>query len=97
MFFCENCQQRNNWPTSFSRSHGRCEVCGKSVSCYDVPSGALPPVAWTLYEGDTDKVIKEVDMPAITAARIRHFLDHPETGIKYERRPRPKRKNNEAD
>lgn len=94
MFFCEDCREANDWPTSLFRSHGRCEICAKSAHCYDVPSGALPPVKWTLYDNETDKPIKEADMPAEVAARIRYFLRHPETGIKYER---PKRKNSEAD
>jgi hypothetical protein len=44
MFYDEKCRIRNDWPESLARSHGRCEVCGKSGLCYDVPSGALPPL-----------------------------------------------------
>lgn len=43
MFYCNQCKDKNDWPESIARSHGRCEVCGKSRDCNDVPSGALPP------------------------------------------------------
>ena len=88
MFFCEACQESNSWPTSLSRSQGRCEICTKDALCYEVPSGALPTVRWTLYDSETDKPIREADMPGDLAARIKYFAQHPETAIKYERRKR---------
>jgi len=42
MFFCEKCQQRNNWPGFVPYSYGPCEVCGTVTHCFDVPSSALP-------------------------------------------------------
>ena len=43
MFYCQQCQQEKGWPESFSRSHGNCEICGRTRLCFDVPSRALPP------------------------------------------------------
>lgn len=43
MFFCEKCRVRNKWFTSFGQSYGRCEICGKTAECHDVPSKYLPP------------------------------------------------------
>lgn len=42
MFFCEKCRKKRNWPDSIGKSYGRCEVCGQSTLCNDVPSCALP-------------------------------------------------------
>lgn len=42
MFYCDKCRVKNQWPDSFIRSHGRCEMCGKTASCNDVPSKYLP-------------------------------------------------------
>lgn len=42
MFFCEECEKRNEWPNSLFKSFGRCEVCGKAARCNDVPSKYLP-------------------------------------------------------
>lgn len=42
MFFCEKCRKKKGWPESIRGSHGRCEVCGKTADCHDVPSCALP-------------------------------------------------------
>lgn len=42
MFYCEDCQAKNNWPESFSMSRGGCEMCGKMAVCYDTPSSQLP-------------------------------------------------------
>jgi hypothetical protein len=41
MFYCELCRTINGWPSGFWRSHGTCEMCGRSGSCYDVPSKVL--------------------------------------------------------
>lgn len=44
MFYCQDCAKRNDWPNDefVPRSRGPCEVCGKTASCYDVPSSCLP-------------------------------------------------------
>lgn len=42
MFYCEDCRKKNGWPESMCRSYGRCEVCGKTNVCYDIPSKFLP-------------------------------------------------------
>lgn len=53
MFFCEPCRELRNWPESICLSRGRCEVCGNSAVCYDVPSSRLPappkpPQTWSI-------------------------------------------------
>tara|TARA_R110000772_G_scaffold3193_1_gene11527 strand:- start:877 stop:1062 length:186 start_codon:yes stop_codon:yes gene_type:complete len=43
MFYCRTCGNTNEWPESFSKSIGTCEICGgNNVVCYDVPSKHLP-------------------------------------------------------
>lgn len=42
MFYCPDCQSRLEWPKSLFRSYGKCEMCGKVATCYDVPSSCLP-------------------------------------------------------
>jgi len=43
MFYCEKCRKKWKWPEGLSGSHGRCELCGKTADCYDIPSSELPP------------------------------------------------------
>ncbi len=47
MFFCVKCEVKNGWPNSIFKSYGRCEMCGKSAECNDVPSKYLPPAKIT--------------------------------------------------
>lgn len=42
MFYCEECRLDRQWPESFSRSEGPCEICKKVAVCYDYPSSYLP-------------------------------------------------------
>ena len=42
MFYCEKCRAANGWPDSYGISKGPCEMCGRVVYCYDVPSSQLP-------------------------------------------------------
>lgn len=42
MFYCEDCKDKRDYPESFMRSFGPCEICKKRDWCYDVPSGYLP-------------------------------------------------------
>lgn len=42
MFFCNKCAEKNRWPMGWSKSFGRCEVCGERRLCGDVPSKRLP-------------------------------------------------------
>ena len=42
MFFCDSCKVEREWPGWFIASFGKCEMCGKSAPCYDVPSKLLP-------------------------------------------------------
>jgi len=42
MFYCEECRKKNKWPEGFAVSRGPCEMCGKTATCHDVPSCALP-------------------------------------------------------
>ena len=41
MFYCEDCQKKNNWPKGLlglPTSWGHCEICRVVGGCYDVPS-----------------------------------------------------------
>lgn len=45
MFYCDPCGRQRNWPADdllIPTSYGRCEICGKTAECNDVPAGALP-------------------------------------------------------
>lgn len=42
MFYCQACATKNNWPGSFRRLRGRCEVCGVVTVCHDSPTSSLP-------------------------------------------------------
>ena len=42
MFYCEDCKEKNKYPESIRVSYGRCEICGETAECYDVPSSHLP-------------------------------------------------------
>ena len=42
MFYCNTCKDIYNYPESFVLSYGKCEMCGETSECYDVPSSALP-------------------------------------------------------
>jgi hypothetical protein len=42
MFYCEACREKNQWPESWSKSRGLCEVCGTTAVCNDIPSNQLP-------------------------------------------------------
>jgi DNA-directed RNA polymerase subunit RPC12/RpoP len=36
MFYCDPCAEEKGWPESFHKTHGTCEVCGKTAVCNDV-------------------------------------------------------------
>ncbi len=42
MFYCKPCGEKNKWPVYGRDSYGKCEVCGETANCFDVPSAALP-------------------------------------------------------
>ena len=42
MFFCDKCAEKRDWPESFSKSYGKCEICDNVTVCSDVPSRYLP-------------------------------------------------------
>ena len=42
MFYCTDCQKKEEWPEGIRTSVGPCEVCGETKECYDVPSSQLP-------------------------------------------------------
>lgn len=42
MFYCETCKEKNKYPESIMVSYGRCEICGETAECYDMPSAYLP-------------------------------------------------------
>lgn len=41
MFYCDPCKKERRYPGIFPTSHGKCEICGKTAPCYDVPTSAL--------------------------------------------------------
>lgn len=41
MFYCKECEKKEDWPSGFFKSYGRCEVCEKSALCSDIPSKTL--------------------------------------------------------
>jgi len=43
MYYCEGCRIEANWPDSFCKSEGTCEICNKHAICWDRPSRSLPP------------------------------------------------------
>lgn len=42
MFYCDDCAKKCEWPESFGRSTGPCEICGQVRVCNDLPSSQLP-------------------------------------------------------
>lgn len=42
MFYCEPCRVDRQWPESFGKSRGPCELCGVTSVCNDRPSSTLP-------------------------------------------------------
>jgi ssDNA-binding Zn-finger/Zn-ribbon topoisomerase 1 len=42
MFFCSECGDKNGWGVGLLKSHGRCEICGKTSVCSDIASKFLP-------------------------------------------------------
>lgn len=42
MFYCDDCREKRDWPSSMSKSEGLCELCGNMAICNDVPSSRLP-------------------------------------------------------
>lgn len=94
MFYCELCQLDNDWPGSYFRSYGTCEVCGVVTSCNDTPSAALPPARWELFDTKTGEKIKDIEIDPKQSARIAFFVRNPSSGVVH---PRPKKKDHETD
>ncbi len=42
MFYCEKCRKKNDWPESFCKSVGPCELCKTHAVCNDIPCSRLP-------------------------------------------------------
>ena len=42
MHYCNTCAAKNNYPTSFVKSMGKCEICGIRALCNSVASKHLP-------------------------------------------------------
>lgn len=42
MFYCESCREKRDWPRSFMRSFGCCELCGLASLNYDRHHSTLP-------------------------------------------------------
>jgi hypothetical protein len=43
MLFCEDCRINKGWPDSLVWPRTKCEVCGATGECYDVPAVMLIP------------------------------------------------------
>lgn len=58
MLYCDPCAEPRGWPVTMFRSHGRCECCGETRVCSDLPSSQLPlpPGVEPLPEGDAVRV-----------------------------------------
>ncbi len=42
MFYCNECAEKKGWEkNTVFKSYGNCEVCGKTTTCNDKPSGYL--------------------------------------------------------
>ena len=41
MFYCNDCAKKKSYPTSWFKSYGNCEICGKTRKCNDAPSKDL--------------------------------------------------------
>ena len=37
MFYCDECRTARDYPESFSKSKGKCEICGRTALCHDKP------------------------------------------------------------
>ena len=44
MFYCEKCQEENDWPKSWVKSRGKCECCDETGNCYDLHHSHLAPI-----------------------------------------------------
>lgn len=42
MFYCDSCRVPRKWPVTVLQSVGKCEICGRSGFCNNVPSKDLP-------------------------------------------------------
>ena len=63
MFYCKECAEKNGYPESIAKSHGKCELCGNIRVCNDVPSSKLPKsakekemedLAWKIFQKRLD-------------------------------------------
>ncbi len=65
MFYCDKCKEKNEWPDSWSKSYGSCEICKTVSSCNDVPSSYLGKLRKEreMKERDGMKYFTEMDLP----------------------------------
>ena len=42
VFYCDECRDKNEWPSAFMQSYGKCEICDITGQCHDTPSHNLP-------------------------------------------------------
>lgn len=42
MLYCNDCAKKNNYPPTFFKSLGTCEICGEKRPCNDRASSTLP-------------------------------------------------------
>lgn len=62
MFYCEACRPKE-WPATFCKSYGRCELCKKEALCNDMPSSRLPEL-----RGRTKMDTKDLTMTRVADA-----------------------------
>ena len=70
MFYCKHCREKYDYPESFSRSEGKCEICDAHAVCYDVPSRYLPKES---PEEDVQEILDTVI--TMHSTRLDVFLD----------------------
>ena len=80
MFYCNKCAEKEGWPESIGKSHGKCEMCGEVDTCNDVPSSRLPSpycdghdgmiVAHAFSDGECEKCDKKITTSHIPCDKV---------------------------
>ena len=70
MFYCDTCKDQKDWPMSFSKSHGKCEICGNLAVCNDIPSKYLPPSKDTSIFNELDYAVTLMEGKATNSLGI---------------------------
>lgn len=78
MFYCSDCQIKNDWPKSIAKSIGNCEMCGKHSSiCNDTPSSRLPKQIKFIDKNTGELIIKNSRLHdnKIICSQVLEFLE----------------------